>query len=1017
MLEYICNVGIKFVGGVIVVYNEDSRVKIPALLHFMRLGYKYQSKKGANIDTRNNIFVDIFKDNIKKINCKEYDDVFINDLIKEIAVLTENKKDKGRSFFERLTRFNSVKLIDLKNPLNNDFRVVTELTFKGEREEFRPDITIVVNGIPLGFVEVKKPNNENGIQAEFSRMKYRLKTEDFIPFFNQFQVLGFTNNLPYDDDSLVKLQGGFYTTPNGMNATYNNFREEKEIPVNEFINDALIDNVLYDNNIFSIKGTAEFETNLKVDSYTNKFITSIFSIERLIFFIRYGIVYVDSPRDGLNKHIIRYPQYFAIQELIRKTDKGLRRGIVWHTQGSGKTALAYFMSNVLREYYGEKRIITKFYFVVDRLDLLFQASTEFASRGMTIANINSREDFSNNIKSPVIVPTASQEGRYVETMNVVNIQKFSEDSTVDLDVDKNIQRIYFLDEVHRGYKPKGTFLANLLGTDPNGIFIGLTGTPILKSEFKSTDLFNDYIHKYYYNKSIADGYTLKIKKENIATRFRNDVRKMLNIEEGKKIPSKDWEVITQSTEFVDKLCQYIEEDFNVFRTEVYNDMSLGSMIVTSSSEQARAIQNWFNKNSSLKTALVLYDEENNKEKQEEFRGKRNRDKSNVIESKYDGVVVYNMLLTGFDAPRLKRLYLLREIKEHSLLQTLARVNRPYKNMKYGYIVDFVDITEQYEETNRRYLQELRSDIIEDENNDVSNMLVDVNKVKEKIQTIENKLFVYIGNIETNLEDFQVQLQPLSEENLREIKSNLSEYRECYNELRISHEDISNIPIDRVNKAFYEVSNRINIKVAERILDDDDIDITNIDLTQLIVEFLKIGEIDLDFTTENDILERVNKIKNAFSANNDKEDKAFMDLQRRFRDIIRSFKDEANTTKKAKKIITELGFLLTDILILNEENNGLTSKYNGDDSCMRIHKRILNLYNENLNNTMVYDIMKEIIKEIDKLIGHMYQPTQAVVFREMKNPIRKAFKKQGITLSLRQVENIANIFIDDKFKKE
>src|SRR5699024_8617182 len=119
------------------------------------------------------------------------------------------------------------------------------------------------------------------------------------------------------------------------------------------------------------------------------------------------------------------------------------------------------------------------------------------------------------------------------------------------------------------------------------------------------------------------------------------------------------------------------------------------------------IQEWFKENSNLKTALVLYDEENNKEKQEEFRGKKSMEIPGVIESGLHGVVVYNMLLTGFDAPRLKRLYLLRRIKDHSLLQTLARVNRPYKDMKYGYVVDFVDITEEYEQTNQRYIEELK----------------------------------------------------------------------------------------------------------------------------------------------------------------------------------------------------------------------------------------------------------------------------------------------------------------------
>jgi type I restriction enzyme, R subunit len=999
-------------------YNEDSRVKIPALLHFKRLGYDYQSKKNVNIDSRNNIFVDVFKDSIRRLNNKEFDDDFLNELIKEIATLTENAKDKGMSFFGRLVEFNNVKLIDLKQPQKNDFRVVTELTFKrGNHEGFRPDITILVNGIPLGFVEVKKPNNRNGIQEEFDRMREkRLKPEEHIPFMNQFQVLGFTNNLPYNDEAKVKRQGSFYTTPNGLKTSYNHFREEREIPVSDYIDNDYIDYVLSDNGLLSIKETAEFITNLKPTTHANKFITSLFSKERLIFLLRYGIVYVDSPRDGLEKHIIRYPQFFAIQELIEKIRNGMMRGIVWHTQGSGKTSLAYFVSNVLRDYYQELGIITKFYFVVDRLDLLIQGSSEFSSRGMTIANINSREDFKNNIKSTEIVSSSSQSGKYVETMNVVNIHKFSEESTAEYAVNKNIQRIYFLDEVHRSYKPKGTFLANLLGSDPNGIFIGLTGTPILKKEFKSTDLFDEYIHKYYYNKSIADGYTLKMKKENISIQFKNDVRKLLKVEEGKKIPAKDWALIMEDDTFVEKLCEYIEEDFNVFR-DTQRDQSLGFMIVTASSEQARKIQGWFNGKDSLKTALVLYDEDYNKDKQEEYRGKRNKDKNNAIESKYDGVIVFNMLLTGFDAPRLKRLYLLREIKEHSLLQTLARVNRPYKNLKYGHIVDFVDITEEYEETIKRYMEELRDDLGGEDGEDVDTMIVNVDKVKAHIEEIENQLFIYMANIENNLESFQEQLQPLGEKQLREIKSSLEEYKECYNELRMSHEDVSEIPIDRINKAFYEVSNRINIKVAERIIDDPGTDISDIDLSQLIVEFLKIGEMDLEFTTDNDILERFHRIQNSFSINTDKEDEEFLNLQKRLKEIVRSFRKENNTADQIHYILTDMDVLYRDSQTLNMKNEGLTSKYKGNFSYMRIHKKLVKQFEPELNDLVINQVMNDIITEKEILIGHIHQPTESVIVRQLKNPVRKAFKSKGISLSLEKVEEIIHLFIKEMYIKQ
>lgn len=218
-------------------FSEDSRVKLPALLHFKRLGYEYQTKKVKHneIDKRNNIFSSIFKESIEKINGKEYSDLKIDELIKEIWDLTNNSINKGESFFDRLTLSNSIKLIDLEHPENNDFRVVSELAYYGDRINFRPDITILINGIPLSFMELKKPNNTGytnkhgvtkyGIQAEFNRMEDRFSEESYTPYFNQMQLLTFSNNQPYDDGVQEPLQGSFYTTPNWDKTTYNHFRE------------------------------------------------------------------------------------------------------------------------------------------------------------------------------------------------------------------------------------------------------------------------------------------------------------------------------------------------------------------------------------------------------------------------------------------------------------------------------------------------------------------------------------------------------------------------------------------------------------------------------------------------------------------------------------------------------------------------------------------------------------------------------------------------------------------------
>src|SRR5690606_56092 len=132
-----------------------------------------------------------------------------------------------------------------------------------------------------------------------------------------------------------------------------------------------------------------------------------------------------------------------------KLDKGQQKGIIWHTQGSGKTALAYYNVKHLTDYYAKKHIIPKFYFIVDRLDLLIQASTEFSNRGLNVKQVNSKQDFINDLK----IVGAIHNNSGVPEITVVNIQKFSEDAVAvkDLDYDINVQRVYFLDEAHRSY--------------------------------------------------------------------------------------------------------------------------------------------------------------------------------------------------------------------------------------------------------------------------------------------------------------------------------------------------------------------------------------------------------------------------------------------------------------------------------------------------------------------------------------------------------------------------------------
>lgn len=208
------------------VFNEDMRVKIPATIQLLRLGYAYQSLREADVDFNTKIFINRFKPALEKLNGREFTFDEIKDVLMEINSVIKNN-DLGKEFYNWLINpLDRIKLIDVEHWENNDFAVVDELPFSiiegTEEGSFRPDINILINGMPLAFLEVKKPNNDGGIQKEFDRMiNKRLVNPDYKKFFNMIQCVSFSNNMPYEDadDAEDVKAGSFYTTPNGTNTS------------------------------------------------------------------------------------------------------------------------------------------------------------------------------------------------------------------------------------------------------------------------------------------------------------------------------------------------------------------------------------------------------------------------------------------------------------------------------------------------------------------------------------------------------------------------------------------------------------------------------------------------------------------------------------------------------------------------------------------------------------------------------------------------------------------------------
>lgn len=692
------------------MFNEATRVQMPAMVHLTRLGYTYFGKitedmAGTVYDPDTNILIDVFKEQFARLNPTHVGEA--EQTLKTIRQELDND-DIGRSFYERLSSVSPVRLVDFENPQNNTYHFTAEFTCKRDQDEFRPDITLFVNGLPLVFVEVKKPNNHGGMVAESKRMNQkRFPNKKFRRFLNITQLMIFSNNMEY--------------------------------------------------------------------------------------------------------------------------------------------------------------------------------------------------------------------------------------------------------EAHRGYKPEGSFLANLLDADKNAIKIALTGTPLLKEERESWRVFGNYIHTYYYDKSILDGYTLKIIREDIETQYKERLseiyEKLETLVEKKDVKKSQ---IVEHDNYVKELLRYIISDLKRFR-QIQGDNTLGGMVICETSEQARKLFAYFdeiqaelNKDASMKShlraGLILHDSDD-----KDTRDKIIDDFKNNMT--VDILIVFNMLLTGFDAPRLKRLYFGRKLKDHNLLQAITRVNRPYKENHYGYVIDFANIKRNFEETNEAYLKELNrfNDPNEvgagNETDTFKQVIEDPAELIKQMQEVQQVLFNYTTD---NAEEFSSEISTIEDkQELLKLKKILIAARDCCNLVRTFGDDelketFAKMELTKLPSLISEVQHHIdNINQKELFASDDTTKLlVNEAMEDITFNFSKISEEELKIVGGKDaVTEKYKKTVRAFTQNIDPDDPEFITLQEAF--LLR-FKQHGFEPKSVSEI-EEQGKELEDILKkldeLQKKNTVLLRKYNGDAKFARVHKRI------------------------------------------------------------------------------
>ena len=991
------------------IHNENSRVKIPALVHLTRLGYEYLSLKQyrGGICSETNIFKSLFWNGVNRINGYFLSERDIDRVLEELAVKLSND-DLGRAFYEILLYgINGLRIIDLEDEAKNTYHVVTELTYRNGSDEFRPDITLLINGLPLAFVEVKKPNNRDGITSEYNRINARFSKEVFRRFVNITQLTVFSNNMEYDDTDVVPIEGAFYASSSYEKLFFNRFREENAqihtaIPAVEAQTEEFI---LVDNNLVSIKGTAEYATNLSELSPTNRILTSLFSRNRFLKLLKYGFAYVErTDKDGiknLQKHVLRYSQFFAMLAIEQKLDSGSRHGVIWHTQGSGKTALAFHSVRYLRDYYQRQGKVAKFYFVVDRLDLLTQAGEEFSARGLHVEKVDSKDDFIKNIR---MIGTANNTGE--DTITVVNIQKFSSESVVrKADYNVNVQRVYFLDEAHRSYNPRGSFLANLMASDREAIMIALTGTPLIGDGYNTKDVFGEYIHKYYYNRSIADGYTLKLIREGIKTEYRTKLQAILEELETQKGSFKKRDVYAKP-KYVAALVEYIVSDF-IHSRIVLGDPTIGGMIVCDSSEQARVVEEKLNDYPEVSHVLILHDvddKETRRGYQEDFK-----------KGKIDLLVVYNMLLTGFDAPRLKKQYLGRVIKDHNLLQTLTRVNRPYRAFHYGYVVDFADIRAEFDKTNKAYFEELQAEL-GDEFERYRDIFKSQEEIEQDLQAIQNKLFMYATD---NAELFSQQINALDDkEELLALRQALDTYKELMNIIQLfGYEELAHkFTMEKLQALYTEVNNRIGIvNLKQNMRDGEDVSaLLNLALDQIDFHFRKVSEEELIIADEfQDILERTRR---ELERSLDPKDPEYISLLDELKRIFKKKNIEELTADEMKQNIQDLDRIRKAAAQQNLRDQMLCTKYGNDAKYMRTHKRLKATPPPIGSDPIIFGILMGVKTAIDQKVlkNQRIMDNHSYFSREIMPTIIQSCRNNGVQPTTNQVKFIETCVSSEYF---
>jgi len=748
--------------------TNETQIQVNTINLLKNMGYMYISPGEMSryrSSTRQVVLKDILLNQLQKLNGFEYKGTQYPFSAKNIAravedldvslnegLMTANQKISdqlllGNSYSEELIdgvkKSFSLKYIDYENPENNVFHVTEEFVVdRVNRQEQtktrRPDLVLFVNGIPFGVIELKSAVRET---AEGISQMIRNQGQDEIPnLFKYVQItLAGNNHSP---------QYGTTGTPKKFYAVW----KEKEIDLSRVVEG-------------------------RTPSPLDKTVYALFSKKRVIELLYSYIIF-----DGKVKKIARYQQFFAIEKIMDRIGKldatGRRRGgLIWHTQGSGKSLTMVMLAKVIKRSIAGSKVIV----VTDRKDLDKQIHDTFNNSEVKAVRARSGKNLVELLQS----------GKSVITTLIHKFEKVKNENVTFDDPNTFI----LVDESHR--TQGGDMHRAMKKVFPEACYLGFTGTPLMRREKNSFAKFGGEIHRYTINQAVEDKAVLPLLYEGrLVDQWVNDdkgldrrfeqIARHLN-EEQRLDLKKKWARF-QKVASSERRLEMIMFDINEDIKKRLQGTGFKAMLATSSKYEAIKYHKLFEEMGDVRTAFVIsapdtreghseVDEENKAFILEEWNRliKKYGDEEKYLDKVKDEfvnglLIVVDKLLTGFDAPRASVLYIDKLLKEHNLLQAIARVNRLYEGKDFGFIVDYRGLLGDLDKALNDY-----SGLADFDEEDIEGAVFDIKEEIARVKTYYSYLEELFAEVENKQDQESYEVFLADEEKRKCFYDYLSHY--------------------------------------------------------------------------------------------------------------------------------------------------------------------------------------------------------------------------------------------------